>query len=428
MFRELNKSASIRFPIKENVSNASHKISIMIQVQLGGNELPKDQDFNLIRRQYLSEKQIVFDRISRLVRCVVDCKAHDCDGPGTRNALELARSLAAEYWEGTHNQLRQVPQVGPVLARKLVQANIKTIKELAAQDSSDVERICSKNPPFGKKIIDAVAAIPKLSLKAEITGKILKKDDFPKVRMRVNLQCANFDKMNWKRKSQTVTFISSVSNGILSHIWRGGLGNLEKSSLITFEAKLTTQKDSITCLLACDDIVGTMKRIEIVPDLPVSAYPFPIKTTTDAERVLISTEQVKSNYDDDEIADIDLLAAAECAESSTASKSATQTARPTTLNDHSREFIDIDDDNSEPEHLVEEIAPPGSQHNQGREPERMANGKWKCLHACNDNGRKKDGKLCTHKCCREGLDKPRKASQKRVSPTEIQPKIQVVLT
>src|ERR1700722_12164292 len=41
---------------------------------------------------------------------------------------------------------------------------------------------------------------------------------------------------------------------------------------------------------------------------------------------------------------------------------------------------------------------------------RLENGKWACNHTC-----KKEGKECKHKCCNEGLDRPRKPPQKRLN-------------
>jgi ribosome assembly protein YihI (activator of Der GTPase) len=42
----------------------------------------------------------------------------------------------------------------------------------------------------------------------------------------------------------------------------------------------------------------------------------------------------------------------------------------------------------------------------------MANGKWTCSHACANGKVLKNGKQCKHRCCHEGLDKPRKMKKR----------------
>src|SRR5271169_5614576 len=93
--REFNKSPFIKFPIKENISTSAHKISLMIQVQLGRIDTPTSKEFLVIRRQFGVDTSIIFDRIQRLIRCVIDCKAGDRDAISTRHAADLARSLSA---------------------------------------------------------------------------------------------------------------------------------------------------------------------------------------------------------------------------------------------------------------------------------------------------------------------------------------------
>ena len=39
----------------------------------------------------------------------------------------------------------------------------------------------------------------------------------------------------------------------------------------------------------------------------------------------------------------------------------------------------------------------------------MANGRFACNHVCRDGNPLKNGLPCKHKCCKEGLEKPRKA-------------------
>jgi ATP-dependent DNA helicase HFM1/MER3 len=70
----------------------------------------------------------------------------------------------------------------------------------------------------------------------------------------------------------------------------------------------------------------------------------------------------------------------------------------------SDEFEDIDD--------LENFKPANSKKVQKQEvfvPSiQMKNGKWTCSHPCADGQVLKNGKQCKHRCCHEGLDRPRK--------------------
>ena len=121
-------------------------------MHLGGVEHPLDKEFGILRRTFATEKAIILERVNRLIRCIIDCKAVNCDAVSTRHALDLVRSLSAGYWENSNLQLRQISGVGPVLARKLVDNNVNSIGKLSSLDTASIERHAGKNPPFGKKI------------------------------------------------------------------------------------------------------------------------------------------------------------------------------------------------------------------------------------------------------------------------------------
>lgn len=413
-FRELNKSPFIKFPIKENITTCAHKVSLILQVQLGGVDLPQDKDMNVIRRQFVTETNIVFERVQRLVKCLVDCKAHDEDGPATKNALDLARSIDAGYWEGTYNQLRQVNGLGPAMARKLVQADVKTIQQLAALSTADIERIGSRNPPFGKKMLDAVASFPRLSLRADIGGKTLKTGESARVHIKAHLESNSEYKRPWTKKAPAVTFLAEVSNGKLAHFWRGPLKKLEKGCHIAFTAEMTSIDDIITCYLACEDVVGTMKSVTVRPDIPASAFPQAGSATPMLKRADPSTRN-SADYEDDDLDDVDLVAAAEHAENLDHCKpSSPQPSPPRVLKRSADGFLDIDDLNIDgdadlPEDPINIVA-----QDEEERSTQMDNGKWMCWHDCRGNGFTKNGKKCDHRCCKHGLDKPRKKPKRQV--------------
>ncbi|OBT87082.1 hypothetical protein VE02_05017 [Pseudogymnoascus sp. 03VT05] len=401
-FREFNKSPFIKYPIKENVSTTAHKISLIVQVQLGGVDPPNDKEFN--RRQYQTDKTLVFERIHRLVRCVVDCKAVDCDALATQNALELSRSISAEFWEHLPLQLRQVPSIGPAAVKKMVTAGINSVAKLIATDSATIERILTRNPPFGHKLLDTLKAFPRLTLTAEIMGRIVKAGQLPKVKIRARLGLRNQKASFWRRRQISLTFVAGVSNGNLAHFWRGNIKNLEKGFEVHFSTELSNSSDAISCFLACDEIIGTVQSVILAPNIPDSLFPVVQPTQKVVPKVILSTDDSGGDSDadfewDDNIADQDLLAAVKNAE-----ESAGHTAEDNVVAD---QFIDIDDIANQ-----QTAAPEENDNAERPEPVQMANGKWMCNHICGGGNALKNGKTCKHKCCHEGLDKPRKLQKK----------------
>ncbi|KAI1319042.1 hypothetical protein F5Y16DRAFT_406112 [Xylariaceae sp. FL0255] len=126
VFRGLNESPLMLYPIQEEVTLGWHKVFMIVQISLGGMELPMDKDGSWIRYDLLRESRFVLDRLNRLVRCIIDCKASDRDGRGTSNAMTLARSIAARAWEDQPAQLSQIPGFGPAAVRKWVNHGVQS--------------------------------------------------------------------------------------------------------------------------------------------------------------------------------------------------------------------------------------------------------------------------------------------------------------
>ncbi|KAM3083752.1 ATP-dependent DNA helicase MER3 [Clarireedia jacksonii] len=392
--REFNKSPMLKYPIKENISTTAHKIFLMVQVQLGGIETLSSNDFRVVSRQLARETGLILDRFHRLIRCVVDCKAIDCDGISTRCALDLARSVAAGYWENSSLQLRQVTHIGPALARKLASSNINTIEKLASLDTAGIERVVGRNPPFGKKMKDGLAKFPQLKLNAKITGRAFSKvGTSPKVKVSVSLGYKNKQIPQWHGKVPAVSFLAETSDGVLAHFWRGNIKRLSNGYEVTFNVELSSPSDEIKCYISCDEIVGTMQSSVLKPEIPKSDFPSPrVLEKPDAGHAQYDNPEMRDEFGDD-IDEDAMLAAVQQVE----------------RNDHSEDdFVDIDNvDASESSNRkrADEV--------EYLEPVRMQNGKWACNHYCRDGHPLKNGQLCKHKCCREGLDKPRKMPRKK---------------
>jgi ATP-dependent DNA helicase HFM1/MER3 len=416
--RELNKSPFIKAPIKENISTYAHKVSLIVQVQLGGVDLPSDKDFNSIRKQFITDTGLVFERIKRLIRCIIECKAYDRDAVATSNALELARSIAAGFWENTPLQLRQVSGIGPAGARKLIQANIRTVEELASLDTAGIERALSRNPPYGKKMLDMLAAFPRLTLEAEIVKKQMKENVSVHVQVKALLGFRNSSMPSWMKKAPAVTFTAATSGGNLAYIWRGPIKQLQNRHQLGFTVELVGAEDTVVCCLACEEIVGTAKTIVLVPGVPREAFP--------ERKVVEEVEKVDENPGEDGAMPAEEIYYPDDGASTRAVVK--NTRRESDYGDSSifdeiaDEFVDIYDLDAQAQVAEEGKSKQQKGHPQQPtdEPVRLPNGNWQCNHACT-GGVTTKGQPCKHPCCKNGLEsrpKPRKPSKKAKASKE----------
>lgn len=84
------------------------------------------------------------------------------------NALMLERCLGAKAWDDSPLQMIQVPKIGAVAVRKLVNAGVRSIEDLEATDARRIETIVGRNPPFGLKVLDDLKSFPKLRVSLHI--------------------------------------------------------------------------------------------------------------------------------------------------------------------------------------------------------------------------------------------------------------------
>lgn len=272
-FRDINKDPFIMYPVEGNVATVPHKVSLLIQIELGRVELTNINNFE--RQRLRGESLRVLEVMHRLIRAVIECKGSDSDGPGCWAALELARSLTAKAWEGRPMQLLQVPQVGPVLMRKLVAHNIRTVHQLADSDPGNIERIASRNPPFGKKLKDSVALFPRLTLATTVKDCKVERDGKPMVHVDALLGFSS-TRGKWMSKVPIVTFLAVTSEGASAHFSRESLSSFNQEAQNSHQVRFTwmpsTFGETLICRFACEEIVGTVMSTELRHKFPASTF------------------------------------------------------------------------------------------------------------------------------------------------------------
>lgn len=162
----------MRYPIKVDIALPAHKISLLLQFELGAIDFPSGDQFQKHKFSLQQDKTLVFAHVNRLIRCVIDCMIAREDSISIRNALELARSFGARVWDHSPLQMKQIEQVGVVAVRKLAAAGITGIESLECTEAHRLEMILSKNPPFGLKLLARLKDFPKLRVAIKLMAKV----------------------------------------------------------------------------------------------------------------------------------------------------------------------------------------------------------------------------------------------------------------
>ncbi len=251
---------------------------MIVQIYLGGVDLSTEKSTNIIRQDLLREKPMIFDRLKRLVRCVIDCKVFEGDGSGTKVALELSRSVAAQAWEDKPAQLSQIPGFGPVAVRNWISYGVHTVLGVADKGILDIERIASRNPPCGRDVQKILDNFPRLTLEADIVeskGPSFASDGLVSVTVKVRLGHRNTKAVpSWKDRIPALTFIALTSDGNLAYFWHGNMKNLDQSNGldIKFPVAFTAPNETILCHFSCEEIVGTQVMKTLEPNIPASVF------------------------------------------------------------------------------------------------------------------------------------------------------------
>lgn len=195
----------------------------------------------------------------------------------------------------------------------------------------------------------------------------------------------------------------------------------ERKLSLQFEVDLSSATTAIICHFACEDIVGTVVTRRLEHGLPPSAFP-PRKEST--SQLSQTSGKSAASLMDDDIGDNDLLnIAREGGNQSEACPVVLEDSdvdSPSPIMNRNREY-QVDD--RVPKQNADFASSQDSEKNiVPWQPIQLPNGKFKCNHHCADAGLKNgNGKVCAHRCCREGLDvprKPKRPSLKRKSGLE----------
>ncbi|RDA86649.1 hypothetical protein CP532_5034 [Ophiocordyceps camponoti-leonardi (nom. inval.)] len=269
-FRHINDHLPIAYPLPATatatIAEPWHKAFLLVQVEVQRLGWPPKLSAEA-RRLLLQDRPRIYQLLDRFLRCIVDVLGHRRHGRGVAVALDVLRSVKAGVWEGAENELLQVEGIGPAKMKRLVDAGVKSIRQLARLEFYHIERLLSRNPPFGHQLLHLVSGFPLLNLHFDPIGPYSppaatsrpKESLQPLFIVRFIIGYDNEKEPSWK-KSPWITLVVESDTGELLWFWRGSIKRLAGGKeLIT---GLGIQGGKIKVSLACEEIVGTLLRAE----------------------------------------------------------------------------------------------------------------------------------------------------------------------
>lgn len=405
LYKEINKDVGIKFPIKVDIALPAHKVSLLIQAELGGVDFPSNEQLQKHKHAFLTDKNLVFQHVNRLIRCIIDCQLHLEDAVAVRHGLELARSMGAKVWDNSPLQIKQLDQVGNVAVRKLASAGVNSIEMLESTEAHRIELVLGKNPPYGMKLLAKVAEIPKLRVSVKMVGKESRPGKPVAVKIEAEIGFLN-DRapLFFRRRPVFVCFLAEISDGKIIDFRRMSAKGLQKDCEISFDTNLTNPHQFVTCSVMCDEVAGTMRQAILKPDVSAALFPTPVRQkqpndnrqrqeskTSSGEKP--AERQDEEEFDNGGLNDSDLLTAGNvcpCRSSFVSLTDRTETAVDFMDLDDFSEVAQLANSQTNEETTRKEAQPkrkPKMVPDESWQPTRLENGKYACKHMCKDKTR-----------------------------------------
>ncbi|PVU88580.1 hypothetical protein BB559_005516 [Furculomyces boomerangus] len=209
----------------------------------------------------------VVSTATRVVKCAVEYYLLKNDTIGIMTSIQLCQYLSAECFDKCEKTLRQADKIGPKYANVLYQAGIKTIQDLIACGSGQIETFLHRNPPFGSQVIDSINSFPKIKIDAK---KPLRKYDCVEISLVVSI--INYSKLSPKTKKSTwISIVVYDSKMNLVKFGHAPVSKLSRAEPFIVSYRNKDESDFVQVFASSDNHVGMNVEYRIplsTPDNP----------------------------------------------------------------------------------------------------------------------------------------------------------------
>lgn len=168
-------------------------------------------------------------------------------------------------------ELLQVDGIGAARLKRFSEAGVRTIRRLASLEFYHIERLMSRNPPFGQTMLRQLAGFPLLTIEVEDLGR----DKRPEVgdtglwMLRLTMGYENKQMPVWKDQTPWLSCVvenaaNGEDRGKLMWFWRGSVKRLDGGVKEMIVGVAGYQGCKLRVTLACEVLVGTMVQKDVV--------------------------------------------------------------------------------------------------------------------------------------------------------------------
>ncbi|EFQ31410.1 hypothetical protein CGRA01v4_10976 [Colletotrichum graminicola] len=243
-FAGINNDPSTRWPVREALALPWHKVFLVAQCEAAGGDYGDKLSLQARNALYAARGRIV-DILGQVMRACADIMGSRLDAAGLRRALET--------WRGI------VPSIGPKKVASLVAHGVRSVRQLADLEFYHIERILSRNPPFGQKVLRSLAHFPRLALVVDVAKR---KEGTRDVVIRAALGCSNREIPVWKDKEPYATLGAETPDGRLVFFWRGKVKSLMSGKVFAFPVEAVLGQ-TVFVWASCEEIAGTCVTDEV---------------------------------------------------------------------------------------------------------------------------------------------------------------------
>ncbi|KAI8609747.1 hypothetical protein BC830DRAFT_1233124 [Chytriomyces sp. MP71] len=397
----LNKS--VKYPVSGKMTTVSDKVNVLIQCVLGSIRFTETKYAQTLN----TESNLIMQHASRISRFMFEVYTLKKEFHAAEVALDLANSIHAKIWELNGYHLKQIESIGPVQAKTLFDAGIRTFSEFRARPAEQIESILNRGRLTGNKLLESANSFPQLTLSvSEFAETGPGKSNQVEFLITLGVANPNTVKVTGKRGPLYVYFLSGdVSSNLLLECRKLLLRDLINTRTLAVRVSRRAETSNIRFLLSVAEFVGlSVSQKAIVDGNPsfsksvsggtISAPNFPLSSTKSAS--ILPKSSIVHDVDKDEfdLSEEDewlsklpdsVLDGTAIAVSSVARKSRPEAEKPV-------KKLDMD-----------RTAPPSVS---------LWEGRVSCNHKC------KNKNECEHLCCKHGIKPPKsKPKHAKISKT-----------
>ncbi|KAJ3403232.1 Sec63 [Chytriomyces hyalinus] len=412
-FNTLNKT--IKYPVTGKMTTSADKVNVMIQCILGTIRFTEPKFSSHLN----TESNVIMSHAARVSKFMFEVFTLKKDFQAASAALDLTNAIHAKAWESGGFHLKQIESIGPVHAKTLFDAGIRTIGDLLDRPAEQIESILNRGRLFGNKLLEAANTLPQLTLSA---SEEIGKSDQVEFFLTLGLRNPKTVSVTGKKGALHAVFLAAdVGNNELLEYRMLSLRDLKTTQTIPVRCMRRKETSQVTFCLIAAEFVGlrdtetavvqgnpasrataTVNRplktiVSARPSVPVAATPVPSvpnapSSKLDSKRVKIEDEfdsmEELDNFDwtilDSEVSD-------ERGKQSTAASNVSRQSPPVHKKPKRND--------------AERVVPPSVN---------LKDGRVSCSHAC------KDKENCEHLCCKFGI-KPSSVKAKRSKVSTAKP-------